>query len=70
MQNYTFHEEGSYAFRIENINGSDENDGITIPMQVTPEFPFGVFALTAVTLGAIVIATKSRRLLVRSKLSE
>ena len=32
MQNYTFHEEGSYAFRIENINGSDENDGITIPM--------------------------------------
>jgi hypothetical protein len=66
MQKYIFEGEGSYALRIENINGSGENDSISIPIQVTPEFPLGVFALMSVTLVAIVIATRSRRLLVRS----
>jgi hypothetical protein len=66
MQNYTFQEEDSYTLRIENINGSGENDGISIPMQVTPEFPLGVFVLIAVTLSSMVIATSSRRILVRS----
>jgi hypothetical protein len=66
MQNYTFQEEGSYALRIENINGTGENDAISIPIQVTPEFPLGVFTLMAVTVAAMVIATRSRRLLVRS----
>jgi hypothetical protein len=66
MQNYTFQEEGPYILRIENINGSGENDGISIPMRVTPEFPLGVFALVAVTLAAMVIATRSRRLFVKS----
>ena len=50
MQNYTFQDEGSYALRIENINGSAENDGISIPIQVTPEFPLSVLVLIAVTL--------------------
>ena len=30
MQNYTFQDEGSYALRIENINGNGENNGISI----------------------------------------
>jgi hypothetical protein len=39
QQTYTFDEVGSYTLRIENINGSGAEDGIDIPMQVTPEFP-------------------------------
>jgi hypothetical protein len=38
MQNYTFQDEASHALRIVNINGSTENDGIFIPIQVTTEF--------------------------------
>jgi hypothetical protein len=45
---------------LENINGGTENDSISIPMQVTPGFLLGVFALAAVTLRARVIATRSR----------
>lgn len=37
LQNYTFQEEGSYSLRIENINGSGENDAVSIPIQVTPQ---------------------------------
>ena len=66
MQNYTFQDEGSYALRIENINGSGESDGISIPMQVTPEFPLGIFVLIAVTLSSMVIAISSRRYLLGS----
>jgi hypothetical protein len=70
MQNYTFQDEGSYALRIENINGSGESDGISIPMQVTPEFPLGIFVLIAVTLSSMVIAISSRRyLLVATRLT-
>jgi hypothetical protein len=68
MQHYTFQEEGSYTLRIENINGSGENDSISIPIQVTPEYPLGVFTLLAVTVAGMVIATRSRRLFVRSYL--
>jgi hypothetical protein len=48
MQEYPFQEEGSYA-PIENINGSTENDGIFMPIQVITEFPLAVFVLIAVS---------------------
>lgn len=65
-QKYIFDEQGSYTLRIENISDSGANNYISIPIQVTPEFPLGVFALTAATFAAIVGATRSKKLLSRS----
>jgi hypothetical protein len=55
QQTYTFDEPGSYRLRIENINGSGTEDGMDIPMQVTPEFPSGVimYLLVAALFGII-----------------
>jgi hypothetical protein len=41
------------TLRIENINGSGGNVGISIQMQVAPEFPRDVFTLCAVTLAVM-----------------
>jgi hypothetical protein len=59
-QHYTFDEEGSYTLRIENINGSGGSEAVEIPMQVTPEFPLGVFGAAAAALGTMVIAGRWR----------
>jgi hypothetical protein len=49
-QEFTFDQPGSYVIRIDNIDGLDET--VTIPMQVTPEFPLGALALVAIAFGA------------------
>ncbi len=59
QQVYTFDEVGSYTLRIENISGSGAEDGINIPMQVTPEFPpVGMIVLTIAAMAAIIFASK------------
>lgn len=60
-QKYTFDEEGSYTLRIENINGSGTQDGIEIPMQVTPEFPVGMFGLMATIFSVMIIVIRSKQ---------
>jgi hypothetical protein len=56
QQEFTFDEQGSYTIRIDDIDGLDEN--VLIPIQVTPEFPLGVFALIAITFGAAVLVAR------------
>jgi hypothetical protein len=55
-QEFTFDEPGSYEIRIDDIEGLGE--WAAIPIQVTPEFPLGAFALAAAALGAAVIAAR------------
>jgi hypothetical protein len=59
QQRYTFDEQGSYRLRIENINGSGTEDGIDIPIQVTPEFPIGMSTMmmsgVLIDMAAIVV---------------
>jgi predicted secreted protein with PEFG-CTERM motif len=57
QQTYTFDEVGSYILRIENINGSGVEDGIEIPMQVTPEFPSVVMMLLIMAAMSTIILT-------------
>jgi len=52
-QEFIFDEQGPYEIRIDDIEDLDE--GVEIPIQVTPEFPLGALALVAVVLGAIVL---------------
>lgn len=52
-QEFTFEEQGQYSIRIDNIEGLGE--GVEIPIQVTPEFPLGMFAIVALALGAAVL---------------
>ena len=54
MQEFTFDEPGSYEIRVENIENLGES--VTIPLQVTPEFPPGTIALASAAIGATVIA--------------
>jgi hypothetical protein len=49
FQEFFFEDEGSYVIRIEDIDGLGER--ATIPIQVTPEFGFDVFILSASALG-------------------
>jgi hypothetical protein len=49
-QEFTFDEQGPYEIRIDNIEGLGE--GVSLPIQVTPEFPAGALAVVAGALGA------------------
>jgi hypothetical protein len=61
-QKYSFSEPGSYTLRIDNINNNGESDQVNIPIQVTPEFPMGIFGLMAVTFGMIMILMKAKKI--------
>jgi hypothetical protein len=57
FQEFSFEEQGSYEIRIGNIE--DLGEGVTIPIQVTPEFRLEVFFMfVASCLGAAVIAAR------------
>jgi hypothetical protein len=56
QQKFSFSEPGSYMIRISSIDDLDEN--VSIPIQVTPEFPSGVLALAATIIGAMIFATR------------
>jgi hypothetical protein len=58
-QEFTFEEQGQYSIRIDNIEGLGE--GVEIPVQVTPEFPLGMFAIVALALGAAVLFARRHR---------
>jgi hypothetical protein len=62
-QSLTFDEQGSYTLRIENINDSSENNSISIPIQVTPEFPLGILVMMAAAFASTVIEIESKYLL-------
>jgi hypothetical protein len=47
QQKFRFEEPGTYRIMINHIDGLDET--VTIPIEVTPEFPAGAAALTAAT---------------------
>ncbi len=47
QQKFRFEEPGTYRIMINDIDGLDET--VTIPIEVTPEFPAGAAALTAAT---------------------
>lgn len=66
-QKYTFADEGSYIIRIENINGSGENEQVSIPIQVTPEFPIGLFALIGSAFGLIIFMVRLKRTIFAAK---
>ncbi|MGI0049014.1 MAG: DUF6941 family protein [Nitrososphaera sp.] len=55
-QEFTFDEQGSYEIRIDDIEGLGER--VTIPIQVTPEFPLGALALIASAFGAAVLIAR------------
>lgn len=55
QQKFTFSEPGQYTIRIGDIDGLDE--GVEMPIQVTPEFPLGPVAGMA-AVGAAVAAGK------------
>ena len=57
FQEFSFEEQGSYEIRIEDIE--DLGEGVTIPIQVTPEFQLEVFFMFAAgCLGVAVIAAR------------
>src|SRR5688572_22327753 len=53
---FVFLEEGSYVLAIEEIEHEGEN--IRIPIQVTPEFPLGIFAVIAGLFASIIAITR------------
>lgn len=55
-QEFTFEETGSYEIRIDDIEGLGES--VAVPIQVTPEFPIGVFVLAAIALGIAMLAIR------------
>jgi hypothetical protein len=56
FQEFSFEEQGSYEIRIDDIDDLDE--GVRIPIQVTPEFRLDLFLFSAAALGAAVIAAR------------
>jgi hypothetical protein len=56
QQEFTFDEQGSYTIRIDNIDGLDEN--VSIPIEVTPEFPLGALVLIAIAISATVLVAR------------
>jgi hypothetical protein len=56
FQEFSFEEEGSYEIRIEDIE--DLGEGVTIPIQVTPEFQLELFLFSAAALCVAVIAAR------------
>jgi hypothetical protein len=60
QQKFRFEEPGTYRIMINDIDGLDET--VTIPIEVTPEFPAGAAALTAATtIGAAILFFAARR---------
>jgi hypothetical protein len=60
QQKFRFEEPGTYRIMINDIDGLDEN--VTIPIEVTPEFPAGAAALAAaMTIGAAILFFAARR---------
>jgi hypothetical protein len=55
-QEFSFEEQGFYEIRIDDIDDLDE--GVTIPIQVTPEFRLGLFLFSAAALSIAVIAAR------------
>jgi hypothetical protein len=55
-QEFAFEDAGSYTIRIDDIDGLGER--VAIPIEVTPEFPPGAFALIAAGLGAAVLVAR------------
>ena len=54
QQKFRFEEPGTYRIMINHIDGLDET--VTIPIEVTPEFPAGAAALTAaMTIGSAIL---------------
>lgn len=54
QQKFRFEEPGTYRIMINDIDGLDET--VTIPIEVTPEFPAGAAALTAaMTIGSAIL---------------
>jgi hypothetical protein len=53
---FVFLQEGSYVLAIEEIEHEGEN--IRIPIQVTPEFPFGIFVTIAGLFACMIAATR------------
>src|SRR5579875_541990 len=60
---YAFSQPGSYMIKIENINNSGES--ITFPVQVTPEFPYGMIGAIASVSMAIIIVIARKGLVLR-----
>jgi hypothetical protein len=56
QQDFKFGEPGSYAIKIEDIEGLGE--GVTIPIQVTPEFPLGSLMLAVTIVGAVIFVAR------------
>jgi hypothetical protein len=56
FQEFSFKEEGSYEIRIEDIE--DLGEGVTIPIQVTPEFRLELFLFSGAALSVAVIAAR------------
>lgn len=56
QQKFSFNDSGSYTIKINNIEGLDEN--VSIPIQVTPEFPAGVLMLAATIIGAMIFVAR------------
>jgi hypothetical protein len=54
---FVFLEEGSYVLAIEEIGHEGEN--FSIPIQVTPEFPAGIFATMAGLFALIIVVTRA-----------
>lgn len=60
QQKFRFEEPGTYRIMINNIDGLDES--VTIPIEVTPEFPAGAAALTAATtIGSAILFFAAKR---------
>lgn len=53
---FVFPDQGSYNLTISNIRGTDEK--VVIPIQVTPEFPLGVFVVIAGLLTSVITITR------------
>src|SRR5919202_1110169 len=60
QQKYNFTDQGSYILNINKINNSPA-ESVNIPIQVTPEFPVNMLALTAIIaalLGSTIISAR------------
>lgn len=56
QQKFSFSDPGSYTIKISNIDGLDEN--VSVPIQVTPEFPAGALMLAATIIGAMIFVAR------------
>lgn len=60
QQKFRFEEPGTYRIMINDIDGLDES--VTIPIEVTPEFPAGAAGLTAATtIGSAILFFAAKR---------